>query len=351
MYLAAPGRAPTPVVPLASNAPPLPVVATRGAIDTATILVLDANAKANVATQGVPALLHNIRPLLLASRAQPAASRVVSLGKLLDTSTTVVEEEAPMGQDVPTEAADNTESSDDESPWFSVKLGENDTALSYTGDSVTVTTMIEGYRVRVELPPPLARSVLNLLTFNGLAPATPVALKGRSTLVVADGVAEDIINADLPTEATVSNEHPVFDIKRPTMAPPSTGQGNPPLHPPHRELQTVSEEPKVGDQSAICTATTASNGSAPLLPVPVEVSEGRSVRSPSPEVEPEAREEFTTAQAPGASRRGHTGWTPSDGEGSERESRRRKASRRKSKKRPTSPPRKSRRKKSVPAKK
>ena len=46
-YLAGPQRAPTPVVPLASNAPPMPVVSTNDELDAAVVLLLDRDAKSN----------------------------------------------------------------------------------------------------------------------------------------------------------------------------------------------------------------------------------------------------------------------------------------------------------------
>ena len=168
---------------------------------------------------------------------------------------------------------------------------------------------------------------------------------------MAGGLAEDIVTAVLPTEAPVATEHPVNSIKRPGMAAPSFGSGTTPLDPPSDELQT--NQTKVDDQSEFRSSANTSMASAPPLQDVVETSDTRALRSPSPGEVQEAREDYgTTALAPLplGPPPGHTGWTPSDGEGSEQERRRRKTARRKAKKRPTSPSRRGRRKKSAQAK-
>ena len=215
---------------------------------------------------------------------------------------------------------------------------------------MTVTTKIEGLCVQVELSPPLARSVFNVLTFNGEVAATPVALKERSTLIVADGVTEDIAAAALPTAAPVVAEKPVSNFKRPVLAAPSRASGSTPLDPLSDELQT--SQPKVDDQSEFCPSGRTSTPSAPPVQDAPETSDTRALRSPSPAEVQEPREEYgSTALAPlppGPPPR-HTGWSPSDGSGSELEARRRKSARRRAKRRPASLPRKGRKKKSTQA--
>ena len=347
-YLAGPRRAPTPVAPLASFAPPLPVVSTNGTLDSATVLLLDKEAKSTADNNGVPELLSSIQPLLRSSQTKPAPSRVVSFGKLLRSSPSSVEDEEPEGlQDLP-EPENGSGNLHDDGTVFSVKLGDNDTALSCANGVVTVNTKIEGICVRVELSPPLARSVVNVLAFNGEVAATPVALKDRSTLVVAGGVTEDIVSAVFAAAAPTATEQPENDVKRPGVAAPSTGSGVVPHDPPSDEPQT--SQIKVGDRSEFRSAATTGTAPAqPMLDV-VEAGDTRALRSPSPGEAPEAREEFgTTALAPlpPGPPPGHTGWTPSDGEGSEQDRRRRRNVRRKAKRRPTSPTRKGRKRRST----
>ena len=347
-YLAGPGRAPTPVAPLASFAPPLPVVSTNGTLDSAMVLVLDKDAKATADNNGVPELLSSIQPLLRSSQTKPAPSRVVSFRKLLGSSPSAVEEEEPEGQQDPPEPEDGSDNAHDDGTVFSVKLGDNDTALSCTDGVVIVNTRIEGICVRVELSPCVARSVLNVLAFNGEVSATPVALRDRSTLVVAGGVTEDIVSAVFPAAAETTTEQPEVDVKRPGVAAPSSGLKLVHHDPPSDEPQT--SKTKVGDRSAFRPpATTSTAPAQPMLDV-VEGGDTRTLRSPSPGEITEAREEIgSTALAPlpPGPPPGHTGWTPSDGEGSEIDRRRRRNARRKAKRRPTSPSRKGRKRKST----
>ena len=349
-YLAGPQRAPTPVVPLASNAPPMPVVSTNDELDAAVVLLLDRDAKSNAEKEGVAGLLNSIQPLLQTSRTKPAASSVVSFAKLLRTAPPSVEGAGREGPHTPSEPANTNGVKHEEGTVFSVKLGDNDTALSCTDGVVKVTTKIEGLCVQVELSPPLARSVYNVLTFNGEVAATPVALKERSTLIVADGVTEDIAAAALPTAAPVVAEKPVSNFKRPVLAAPSRASGSTPLDPLSDELQT--SQPKVDDQSEFCPSGRTSTPSAPPVQDAPETSDTRALRSPSPAEVQEPREEYgSTALAPlppGPPPR-HTGWSPSDGSGSELEARRRKSARRRAKRRPASLPRKGRKKKSTQA--
>ena len=116
-------------------------------------------------------------------------------------------------------------------------------------------------------------------------------------------------------------EHPVNNVKRPGMAAPSFGSGFTPLDPSSEELRRA----KVDDQSEFRSSANTGMASAPPLQDVVETCDTRALRSPFPGEAPEAREEYgSTALAPlpPGPPPGHTGWTPSDGTGSEHEGRR-----------------------------
>ena len=121
--------------------------------------------------------------------------------------------------------------------------------------------------------------------------------------------------------APVVTEHPVNNVKRPGMAAPSFGSGFTPLDPSSEELRRA----KVDDQSEFRSSANTGMASAPPLQDVVETCDTRALRSPFPGEAPEAREEYgSTALAPlpPGPPPGHTGWTPSDGTGSEHEGRR-----------------------------
>ena len=141
-------------------------------------------------------------------------------------------------------------------------------------------------------------------------------------------VAEDIITAVLPAEAPVATEHPVMTSSDPER-PHRSGLGTSPLALPR--LTSSTRKLKVDGRSEFRSPTITSNASAPQLQDEVEVSDTRALRSPSPDDVQEAREDYdptALAPLPPPPTQGRTGWTRSDGEGSERDRRRRQAARR-----------------------
>ena len=151
---------------------------------------------------------------------------------------------------------------------------------------------------------------------------------GRSILVVAGGSRRRYNYGGLTRGGTRGDRASRNDIERPgTAAPLRVGDTSP--RPPR--LTSSTRKLKVDGRPEFRSSTITGSASAPQLQDEVEVSDTRALRSPSPDDVQEAREDYdptALAPLPPLPTQGRTGWTRSNGEGFERDRRRRIAARR-----------------------